>query len=79
MLGEENISNSNHNIVQNLLFSGIRFTDFREAMLVILSINVGIRPLDVIFIVSYILTMNKLETNRMREPSDFKTIFNLIT
>ena len=75
MLGSENITNSKQNIVQNLIFSNIHFNDFRQVLLIITAINAGVRALDVIFIISYILTANRFEPNRTNEPNDFRYIY----
>ncbi len=56
MFGEANITNNKHNIVQNLIFSSVRFKDLRQALLLIIAINIGIRPIDLILVISYILT-----------------------
>jgi len=45
----------------------------------VLAINVGIRPLDVILVLSYILTSNRFRCNREIEVNDFKAIYEIIT
>ena len=39
LVGEDNLQNTNYNIIQSLLFSGIYFKEVRQVILILLAMN----------------------------------------
>ena len=60
------------------MFSGIYFKEMRQIVLILLSMNQGIRLLDIIVIISVVLNSGRFKPDRSQDVNDFEQMLKLV-